>query len=276
MQRFNIDHTSTAYSAVNAFWLGQAAKLAYSSEQDIATTTASWGLTNFEFFDGKRTNTQAYVAGNQDLIVVAFRGTEGKLEDWLTDAKIRLVDEVHRGFKEGVDEIWPHMADAINRFIGSRLSVAEAAMSPENPKPPGVWYTGHSLGGALAALAAANMQRQGVPVDGLYTFGQPRTGSPAWAKELERHFNLFAFRHVNNNDLVTRVPPRSFNYRHVGCLRYFDADGNLHDDIGWWNRFLDRVKGRLDDFMQLHTDGIKDHAMEKYLACLERHLPQDS
>lgn len=275
MQQFNIDHTSTAYSAVTAYWLGQAANLAYSNEQEIANTTASWGLSNFAFFDGTRTNTQAYVAGNRDLIVVVFRGTEGKLEDWLTDVKIRLVDEVHRGFKAGMDEIWPDMAPTIDRFIGPRLSVAEAAASHDNPKLPSVWYTGHSLGGALAALAAAQMQRQGVPVDGLYTFGQPRTGSRVWAKELEQHFNRFAFRHVNNNDLVTRVPPRSFNYRHVGCLRYFDVDGNLHHDVGWWNRFLDRVKGRLDDFLQLHTDGIKDHSMEKYLACLERHLPHD-
>ena len=57
------------------------------------------------------------------------------------------------------------------------MEVAEVATSPTNPAFPSVWYTGHSLGGALASLATAQMRRQEVPVDGLYTFGQPRTGS---------------------------------------------------------------------------------------------------
>ena len=114
------------------------------------------------------------------------------------------------------------------------------------------------------------MRQQGLPVDGLYTFGQPRTGSRSWSRAFDVDGRHFAFRHVNNNDLVTRVPPRSFNYKHVGALRYFDADQVCHEEISFWNRFLDRVKGRLDDFMDLHTDGIKDHGLDQYLACLEK------
>ena len=98
--------------------MGPAARLAYQPEGEIANTVKSWGLHSFRFLDGKKTNTQAFVAGDRRHIIVAFRGTEGKLEDWLTDIKIHKVDEVHRGFKAGFDEVWPEIAATIDTFIG--------------------------------------------------------------------------------------------------------------------------------------------------------------
>ena len=270
MKDFEFEHELTSYSAKNAYWMGQASKLAYANPAKISEVVQSWGLDQFEFVDGTRTNTQAFIAANRDVIFVAFRGTEGKLRDWLTDSKIKQVDNVHRGFKKAVDEVLPVIEVAIHRFIGERLTVAEAAESPENPQVPSIWYTGHSLGAALATLTVAYMRQQGLPVDGLYTFGQPRTGNRGWSKSFNSDCEGLAYRHVNNNDLVTRVPPRSLNYRHIGALRYYDARQNCHEDLSFWHRFLDRVKGRLDDFMDLHTDGIKDHGMDKYLACLEK------
>lgn len=274
MTDFEFEHDTTKYSSINAYWLGMASKLAYSDKEKIQQTAENWGLDKFAFIDGSRTNTQVFVAANRKLIIVAFRGTEGKLKDWLTDAKIKQVDQVHRGFKKAIDEVLPEIEHTINLFIGKRLTVAEAASSPKNPEIPSVWYTGHSLGSALATLAVATMRRQGVPVDGLYTFGQPRTGSRKWSRIFNQDFKDFAFRHVNNNDVVTRVPPRSLDYRHIGALRYYDADQNRHEDVSWWNRFLDRVKGRLDDFTKLHSDGIKDHSMDTYLACLKKNYSE--
>ena len=68
---------------------------------------------------------------------------------------------------------------------------------------------------------------------------------------------------INNNDIVTRVPTRSMGYGHVKNinLNYLDEDGNLHHDISWWERFKDRIKGRIYDFGELGTDGIKDHSI---------------
>jgi len=36
--------------------------------------------------------------------------------------------------------------------------------------------TGHSLGGAIATLAVAELISKGIQVDNLYTFGSPRVG----------------------------------------------------------------------------------------------------
>ena len=77
---------------------------------------------------------------------------------------------------------------------------------------------------------------------------------------------------MNNNDIVTRVPPRASGYSHIGRFLYFDVDGNLRDDISWWNRFLDRVKGLEKDFGKLGPDDVKDHAMDGYAELLSRNM----
>ena len=113
---------------------------------------------------------------------------------------------------------------------------------------------------------------QGHPVDGLYTFGQPRTGNRDFARNFNFEFKPYTFRFVNNNDIVTRVPPRALGYRHLGTFRYFDEAGNFHEDLGQWNRFLDRMRGRVEDILEWGTDGTKDHSMDEYLKRVKKNM----
>jgi Animal haem peroxidase len=76
---------------------------------------------------------------------------------------------------------------------------------------------------------------------------------------------------LNNADAVPRVPLRTMGYSHAGTLRYFDANGVMHDDIGWWERLLDRFQGRIEDLGKLGPEDIKEHAMDKY----RRHITMD-
>ena len=81
------------------------------------------------------------------------------------------------------------------------------------------------------------------------------------------------YRFRNNNDVVTRVPPPGFiklRYRHIGTPRYFDAQGRLRPKITKFRQLLDRLRGRLKDLGKLGTDGMKDHAMDRYLENLEK------
>ena len=70
--------------------------------------------------------------------------------------------------------------------------------------------TGHSLGGALATLAAARHQ-----ADVLWTFGAPRVGDALFARSLA---GTAIGRVVNGNDPVPAVPPpgRPWRFRHPG------------------------------------------------------------
>jgi hypothetical protein len=74
-----------------------------------------------------------------------------------------------------------------------------------------VWLSGHSLGGALATLAAAHIGQDAV--QGLYTYGCPRVGDAAFAGKLPARSH---YRFVHRDDWVPTVPPEFLGYVHAG------------------------------------------------------------
>ncbi|KPK24015.1 MAG: hypothetical protein AMK69_16800 [Nitrospira bacterium SG8_3] len=252
------DPRTTQYRPQNALLLAKAALLAYQSPESIKPEVEKWGYAQFAFIDRK--DTQVFLAGNPEMILVAFRGTEPQtLQDWMTDAQIKRkpgpYGKVHRGFLQALQAVWPEIQKIINKWQTQAQSL---------------WVTGHSLGAALATLAVATFGEEAKPVHGLYTFGQPRVGGKAFARNFDLDFQSRTFRFVNNNDVVTRVPTRAMGYRHVGQVLVFDASGNLQTDLHFWNTFVNRVQGRIEDLGKPGTDGIKDHSMARYLKNLER------
>ncbi len=111
------------------------------------------GFQEVEYFDGKAT--QCYLVSNEKYAVVAFRGSEAKLRDgdsnvghifadWMANFNFapepwEQGGKVHRGFKGALDEIWDDLEEHISY------------LQKNNRK---IWMTGHSLGAALATLAA--------------------------------------------------------------------------------------------------------------------------
>jgi len=69
-----------------------------------------------------------------------------------------------------------------------------------------LWLTGYSLGAALATLRMSSLGEEAKPVNGLYTFWQPRVGGKTVARIFDLDLKSRMFRFVNNNDVVTRVP----------------------------------------------------------------------
>lgn len=89
------------------------------------------------------------------------------------------------------------------------------------------WFTGHSLGAAVASIAAASFKH----FHALYTFGSPKVGNLAFSKGLEKK----TFRIVNYNDPITFLPP-SFNkkenkYVHHGKVKFINKDLTIHNKI---------------------------------------------
>ena len=80
--------------------------------------------------------------------------------------------------------------------------VTEAVETADRP----LWVTGHSLGGALALLAAWRLQRSFVTVHEVVTFGAPMIGNDAAARAFEQEFAGKIFRYVNLEDPVPLLP----------------------------------------------------------------------
>ncbi len=265
MAKLKFHPTVKSFDIVNARALARASQLAYQDEDDILRILKSWGFPKGRFFAGRRKGTEGFVAGNADVILVAFRGTEvDKIKDWISDFKIKKVPakgggHVHRGFKAALESVSKKMVGAVHEF--------QDAGQP-------VFVTGHSLGAALAGLAVGASATEGLEIAGLYTYGMPRAGNKVFAKKFSAAYGMRSFRVVNNNDTVTRVPPGLFRYKHVGIVKYLNADGELESGETPWKRFKQRVKGqvqgRIKDFLKLGPDGLKDHSIGRYVKILNK------
>ena len=260
-----LSSASTDFTAGRAYWLAQAANHAYETNRDTARTWLSQqGQTNVQFFDQAGTNTQAFLSWGDGVALLAFRGTEQNLTDWTTDAEFELVDagthglpgKIHHGFAAALESIWPDLLAALDQLKGQRVLLH---------------VTGHSLGGALATLAALRLAKlRTFPIQSVHTYGSPRVGDEAFAREFEASFTGRAFRVVNNEDLVTRIPPRESGYKHVNAIIYIDEAGRIQRDIGYWYRFLNFVTNALDDLKKALQTTVKDHSMALYCGHLER------
>lgn len=272
ISKFDVD--AIGYHGENSLFLADCAKLAYEPEAVIKPLMLEQlNFDEFKFFDRKinKYSTQAFVASNNKMIIVAFRGTEANVNDFLTDAKLRLEDgpagKVHRGFRAALAEVWGGNSgdNDIHKFINK---------CRDNNQP--IWFCGHSLGAALATLAAANYVLNGddgdaKDVSGIYTIGQPRVGNSTFAKAFDAVLGEKCFRVVNNNDAVTRVPlPGIFlKYTHVGQERYIDSNGKLRKSVSRWEKIWDRLRGAQQDLGERGLDALKDHGSEGYVTLLK-------
>jgi hypothetical protein len=142
--------------------------------------------------------------------LVAFRGTQpGDLRDLIADARANLVEfqngaRVHAGFLAAFRSLEQPIADWIARTGSPRLV-----------------FTGHSLGAAMATVAAALR-----PDSRLVTFGSPRVGDPAFAAPFAARE---VRRYVDCTDCITRVPPELLGYGHAGADLYIDRFGKVHE-----------------------------------------------
>jgi len=196
----------------NALFLARACDLAYYDESESCVRfREELGL---EVRLISADNSQVYVGENDQAIVVAFRGSQAPttldgLKDWLlTNANNYLVlpegrsgtdfaaagvgARFHRGFLEALEMVWMPLSAMVDQALKAK----------DRP----LWVTGHSLGGALALLAAWRFQRNFLPVCAVITFGAPMIGNETASKAFEQEFPGKIFRYVDIEDVVPLLP----------------------------------------------------------------------
>lgn len=253
---------TSSYDPRIAWWLAKLSKLAYDNKITIATRLKKYKFNHVEFFDTG--GTQAFLAVHPGMqagkfAVLAFRGTEEDSIDILTNIRFakrlfpseNLVEEIqdnskkpskkfyaHGGFLAGVLNVW---GCALNQktkdtFHNSDwkgapgISEAICALGPDTP----LYFTGHSLGGALATLAAYKTltYRSEVQMTALYTFGSPRAVHLPLAEAINKELVGKIHRVVNYTDVVSRVPPRVpglLKFHHIDSMVYFTRTKKRRD-----------------------------------------------
>ena len=192
---------------------------------------------------------QAYVMSDSKDVLIACRGTEPtQINDILADLKMfpvkhHIAGRVHRGFYAEYEKVIPGIKEAL------------AKHNKKGDKT--LWVTGHSLGGAMAVLVAAELKPDG----GLHTFGQPRVGTKGFLSALD---GIKYYRYRNNNDAVTAVPPSFLCFKHGGVLRYINTYGNIRPAT-WLQRCKDKCRGHWMALKSFNLiDGFADHSMGLY------------
>jgi triacylglycerol lipase len=154
---------------------------------------------------------------------VSFRGTSDVAE-WVADIDAQPVDyfpisgfgQVHAGFQD--------VYQLVRDNIAANLATAAAGCDQ-------ILVTGHSLGAALAVLAAPDIAAKMPPntiEPRLITFAGPRVGVSDFAEKFNAVIES-CYRIVNFLDIVPLLPPAP--YVHVGAQISVDSGGPVQ--VGW-------------------------------------------
>ena len=166
--------------------------------------------------------TQGFVIETETRLLLIFRGTSAR-DDWRVNLRVRprhiwfsVPGRIHSGFWRALKLVW---TPVVKPLVGSARESGKKIV-----------IAGHSLGGALASLAAARIAKHGDRdlVASVYTFGQPRVGDARFVDYMNTVYGDSFARFVNRNDIVPMIPPRPL-YRHIGKLYRFDANGELKE-----------------------------------------------
>ena len=188
-----------------------------------------------------------------DKVIISFQGTGtmikgdamGKVRDWISNfSAFPHMDElkkngkiIHFGFYEGWVQFKSH--------IDSLLS------QPDQLKKD--WYiTGHSRGGAIAALCARHITKNRNKPCSCVTYAAPAQGGKEYRNEMNM-LNLDLTNVVHGYDIVPNLPPRQLGYRHAGKVYWWKEP--------WWHRFTHRIR---DHIPGNYNKWIDKNAGEKY------------
>jgi triacylglycerol lipase len=187
------------FNTTNAWWLSEFSRLIYARADrgagDSNQTTVRnrflhpVGFEEHWFYNGRYVQCaiiQPLAKRKRSYSILVFRGTKRGFSNWKFLLNFSLSSwpaggRVHHGFKRVMLQAWEEILPQLNTLAGP------------------CFYTGHSLGGALAVLTATLKKP-----DAVYTFGAPRIGDSAFL-EATRQVNIY--RLFNAKDIVASIPP---------------------------------------------------------------------
>lgn len=264
---------SPNFSTQNARSLCAASALAYASEPELIDAMAKKYVpaSNVFFIRNEKTDTQCFVATNagctvfqSPVIVVAFCGTKD-FHNALTDCDVLPISvsqlperndppiKFHRGFYGAFESIRVEVFQQIKAF--------REKFGANTP----IYFTGHSLGGALAMIAQYDWLLSYEEKTNLYTFGQPRVGNREFARIYNSALKACSYRVRDKEDGVPLVPWLCGFYHHAATEIFYDELGVMHTDYPDLLRVPSFLLGLYFEFKIHHTIAVvADHPVSRY------------
>ena len=237
-------------TSVDILTCARLCQLVYLDESRFVEQAARIGVNQMRYVAIE--NHVGAVALTETAGYLVFRGTDDR-RDWRDNLntlwRSSPSGSVHRGFLRALDALWPSLGSQAN-----------------SDRSRGWCVTGHSLGGAIATLAAMRLC-EGGHRPSVITFGQPAVGASDFARNYEREIGGRHLRFVHCLDIVPDAPVLA---HHVGREMYFNSSGLLVENQSFLTKLRDAARrGWTDDaFTQ-----IKDHSMERYVSLVEAIMP---
>ncbi len=188
----------------------------------------------------------------QKTQTLTIRGTTNRPNVW-QDIEIALVKDsrlginLHRGFRNDAIKIHADVEPYLKRDYTIRV-------------------TGHSLGGAIAAINAGYLSEDGFKVERLVTFGGPKLTDREGKKAIPS--SIMITRVIHDNDVVPMIPPSGFL---SGSYQHFGPEVILRDGRKYvYLPAHDANRLSVRDFWRHITDfSKKEHHMSAYLSNIE-------
>jgi hypothetical protein len=218
------------------------------------------------YYDGNpHEDAQAYMwlIPKQRLVYICFRGTQS-ISDIKSDIDIRCKPmiingtdlRVHCGFYAQLNSIKKQILADLSNHISDIDKIV---------------ITGHSLGAAIATIAAAEVhQAYSNKQIHCHTFGCPRVGDFKFATWYDSNIK-HNWRVFNEEDPVPLIP-LSFRFQHVKNGLCMDDDfipRECKEDYPWYLRPFASI-GVLD-----FQDLIRDHNCVQYIERLLKNIPEE-
>jgi triacylglycerol lipase len=215
------DASASDFKVDNARALMWFSQLAYETHRPStidAVALGEWEFTSVTPFIQQKTSvtgsfeTCGLIGQRDKAVILAFAGTDpGIWQNLVSDFTPvpQAGSDIHEGFRMAAAAAQPQIDLAV-----------QLCRQSGNP----LFITGHSLGAAIAALAALSATKAGMPPQAVYTFGMPRVGGPLFGVSYG-DLGKVTYRLVHGLDLVARVPPPRLltGFHHVGRLLQCDT-----------------------------------------------------
>lgn len=255
------DPTAIEFSPANAWWLAETSRWIYNANgkargHRVLSQKHLEGAGLHEIIHLSIGGTHASLVQSAashhagPFTVLVFRGSSGPA-NWIDNLlAFPTRARVHFGYARALLRVWRDLEPAV-----ARLSAP-------------LFITGHSMGGALAELAARRL-----PCAGVYTFGAPGAVDPL---STEPQPTGTVYRVINYRDLAARAA-RTSRFLQAGEILYLTHSCELWHGPTKQSIARDRALGTRPLTRQLNRgrlfvipEAISDHAPINYVAHLER------